>query len=397
MITVREAKQKILDNIVLFDPETVPLSHALKRVIADNITSPIPNPLFNQSAVDGFALRHGDLVNSKEGKRNLKIIGEIKAGDTPEFTLSKNETVRIFTGALIPEGCDTVIMQEDVERDDSNIFLKVKPRKGANIRNKGGQIEKGQIALHKGTALNSASIGFLASLGMNAVKVSRLPKVSIIVTGNEFVRTHEELKTGKIFESNGLMLQSVLGDININSDYVLCEDNIDILTKVVNEATNKKDITIITGGVSVGDYDFTRAVLEKLDFRIIFHKVSQKPGMPILLAGKGDKTVFGLPGNPRSVLVCFYEYIYPFIQASMGNTQPFLVNVSLPLIHGFEKNNERAFFLTAKLVNNAIQILEGQDSHMLKSFADADALVFLHEGKRIYTEGDKVEVHLLPG
>jgi molybdopterin molybdotransferase len=143
------------------------------------------------------------------------------------------------------------------------------------------------------------------------VKVSKSPKVGIVVTGNEFVKTHEELKIGKVFESNGLMLQSVLEDQKISSDYILCEDDIDKLTKVVKEAANKKDIIIITGGVSVGDYDFTRAVLEKLDFRIIFHRVSQKPGMPILFARKGNKTVFGLPGNPRSVLVCFYEYIYP--------------------------------------------------------------------------------------
>jgi molybdopterin molybdotransferase len=265
------------------------------------------------------------------------------------------------------------------------------------VRNKGEQIKKGNIALKKGSYLDSASLGFLASLGINKVKVYNLPRVSIIVTGNEFVKSRRKLSKGKIYESNGLMLKSLLKDMNIHSQSRLCKDDLTGLTLLIKKEIDKNDIIIISGGVSVGDYDFTEKALKKLKFNIIFYKVYQKPGKPLLFAKRKNKTVFGLPGNPRSALMCFYEYVYPYILASMGNKKPLLLSAALPLVHNYIKNEEKTLFMTSKLTDKGINILEGQDSHMLKSFSEADTIVCLTEGKKNYTAGELVTVHFLPG
>jgi molybdopterin molybdotransferase len=269
------------------------------------------------------------------------------------------------------------------------------PGLGSNVRLKGGQIKEGDLALRKGTTLSPAAIGFLASLGISSVSVNTKPSVGIIVTGNEFLENNEDVKDGKIFESNGLMLQKILEMINIKAQYKTCEDDKMKLLSLAKTVTDVNEISIITGGVSVGDYDYTENILSDLGFEIIFHDVSQKPGKPLLFAKKGDKAAFGLPGNPRSVLVCYYEYIYPYIRASMGALKPFLTSVHLPLIDSYEKTNERSTFLTAEAGTIGVTINEGQDSHMLKSFSDANSLILLPEGTKKYKSGDIVEVHIL--
>lgn len=394
MISVKQAQSRILIHLNSLGSEQIKLSSALNRVLASDVKSPVSHPLFDQSAVDGYAIRFKDL---KAGRSVFRIIGESKTGEYKNFRIKPKECVRIFTGALVPRGFDTVIMQEDVKVKNDKIIVNALPDIGANVRMKGGQIRKGGIALSMGTELNSASIGFLASLGISKVKVSSLPKVSAIVTGNEFSESRGKLKEGSIFESNGLMLRSLLRDLNIKSHSRLCKDNLNVLTKLIKNETSKHDIVIVSGGVSVGDYDFTERALRNLNFKIIFHKVFQKPGKPILFAKKKSKTVFGLPGNPRSVFVCFWEYVYPFIRASMGIRVPFLKSLSIPLIEGYKKNEEKTLFLSSKLTDAGVEILKGQASHMLKSFTDANTIVCLPEGKKKnYRKGELVKVNILP-
>jgi len=393
MISVKQAQSRILKHLCHLGIEQMKLSSALNRVLAFDVKSPVAHPLFNQSAVDGYAVRYRDF---KAGKNIFGIIGESKTGEYKNFKIKPKECIRIFTGALVPRGFDTVIMQEEVKIKNGNIIINALPGNGANVRRKGEQIRKGSIALRKGTELNSSSIGFLASLGINKVKVSNLPKASVIVTGNEFSESQGKLKGGSIFESNGLMLKSMLRDLNIKSHGSLCKDDLNKLTALIKKETSKSDIVIISGGVSVGDYDFTEHALRNLNFKIIFHKVFQKPGKPILFAKKKNKTVFGLPGNPRSVFVCFWEYVYPFVRASMGIREPFLKSLSSKLADPYIKIDEKTLFLSSKLMDAEAEILEGQASHMLKSLTDADAIVSLPEGKKNYRKGDLVSVHMLP-
>lgn len=418
MINVKEAQEQILNNACLSEAEEVALNNAHGRVLAEDIQAPVSHPLFDQSAMDGYALRFNDLMNDSGAEGVLlTITGEIQAGDHPNIKLKEGEAIRIFTGAPIPEGTDTVIMQEHVEltcpasadrqetgrQNGSSIQINLdllRLKKGANIRRQGEQILKGAIALSKGTMLNPAGIGFLASLGIGMVSVFRLPEIGIVVTGNEFtslIREPDNIEIGKIYESNGIMLQSALRKMGINTNHQTGEDNPKKLKTLLQKVTDLNDITIITGGVSVGRYDFTKATLEDIGFKIVFHKVSQKPGKPILFAKKGNKVAFGLPGNPRAVLICFYEYVYPFIRNIMGHTDPFLPTIQLPLAQDYEKKDDKkGHFLAVKLNGNEIKLLEIQGSHMLQSLSGADGLMILPENKTTFLKGELVDVHLLP-
>lgn len=396
MISVEKAHLEILSNLSYWGTEQIPLSRAFKRILAADVKSPVSHPLFDQSAVDGYAIRHLDLINANDKGNEFKIIGEIRTGEYRKFIIKSGETVKIFTGAQVPESCDTVLMQEDVNRKDEKIAINILPLGGANVRKKGEQIKKGITAIGKGALLNSASIGFLASLGISSVKAAKLPRVGIVVTGNEFVKSENRARSGTIFESNRIMLMTALGNLNIKPQCKSCKDDLDKLTELVEKEIRSKDILLVSGGVSVGDYDFTEAALKRLKFNIIFHGVFQKPGKPILFAKKKNKVVFGLPGNPRSVLICLYEYVYPFILASMKNCAPFLRNIRLPLLDKYAKKEDKALYLTSKLEGDKIRILGAQDSHMLKSFSEADSIVFLSEGKRNYESGEIVNVHILP-
>ena len=397
MISIREAKELLLKGVFPLNTETIPLGEGRGRILAADILSPVHHPLFNQSAVDGYGLCFTEPGENGNGKKKFYIAGEISAGGNPEIRIGYNEAVRIFTGAPVPEGVDTVVMQEYVSLNDSfievqNEFLK----KGANIRLEGEQIKEGETALQKGTALSPAAMGFLASLGIYSVEVSCLPDVGIVVTGNEFAVEGEGLEAGKIFESNGIMLKTALKELNIENDYVICRDNEDDLRKVLMDETEKNDIVIVTGGVSVGKYDFTRPALESIGFDIVFHGVAQKPGKPFLFAEKGKKKVFGLPGNPRAVMMCYYLYVCPFIKAAMGCTAPFPVKIMSPLRHSFEKKGDRAFFLSARLNEEGVEVPSGQDSHMLASLSNADAIIFLPGDKKWFDAGEQVETYLLP-
>ncbi len=396
MISVKTAQKLIIENIVLQKSVNLILSDCLSYILAEDVHSPVSHPLFNQSSVDGYAFKHSGLINYKSKEPVLSLIGEIKAGDAPNINIKKNEAVRIFTGAALPDSADTVVMQEYVNKKKSVIYLNKIPEPGSNVRLKGGQLRKGDLALQKGTTLNPAAIGFLTSLGISIVPVYKKPSVGIIVTGSEFLKASNAIKIGKIFESNGLMLQKALDRLNIRAKYKACEDDRIKLLSLAKSVADTNQITIITGGVSVGDYDYTKNILSELGFEIIFHNVSQKPGKPLLFAKKADKAAFGLPGNPRSVLVCYYEYIYPYILASMGSLKPFHTCIKLPLADNFEKNNKRSFFLTGDIGVKGIIIRKGQDSHMLKSFSDTNTLILLPEGIRKYKAGEMVEVHLLP-
>lgn len=396
MISVKQAQLQILKHLNRLGTEQIKLSTALNRVLGSDVKSPVSHPLFDQSSVDGYAIRFKDLKRVRTGRNIFRVIGESKTGEFSNFNIKPNNAIRIFTGALIPKVFDTVIMQEDVKVKGNDVIVKASPDIGANVRRKSEQIKKGNIALRKGTKLNSVSIGFLASLGINKVKISKLPKVSVIVTGNEFSKSQGKLKKGSIFESNGLMLTSLLKNLKIRAISYMCKDELNILSKLIKEETIKNDIVIVSGGVSVGDYDFTEQALKNLNFNIVFHKVFQKPGKPILFAKKKNKTVFGLPGNPRSVFICFWEYVYPFIQASMGSREPFLKSLNLPLIEGYKSSDEETLFLSSKLSKTGTEILEGQASHMLKSFSEADAIVSFPEGIKYYRKGALAEVHILP-
>lgn len=372
----------------------IAVASAAHRVLAADIYAPIAHPLFDQSAVDGYALRFADLATGNP----LQVADQVRAGDAGERTLAQGECSRIFTGAPLPPGADTIVMQELVAREGDHVrVLDTGLRLGGNVRPAGEQIRAGALALGKGDVLNAAAIGFLASLGIQTVPVHALPRVQIIVTGDEFATADTDLQRGKIYESNGQMLCAALSSLGLQATFECCKDDATTLAAHVARAAADCDLLILTGGVSVGDFDFSRGALEAGGFDVIFHQVAQKPGKPLLFARKGPQFAFGLPGNPRAVLMCFYLYVLPLLDGLQGKSRLGLRQVRLPFQQAFRRKSDgKTHFLTGRLESEGFTVLGGQASHMLQSFAQADVVVVNEDHETDAAAGHMATCFLLP-
>lgn len=396
MISVDEAKA-LLKSVAHGDrtTETISLQDSLGRVLAKDILSPVSLPPFDQSAMDGYAFRYADLTSNGN---TFQVAGAVPAGNTDQLSLRPGEAVRIFTGAKVPDDADTVIMQEWTKADGNSVqFDTEKLAAYANVRIAGEQIQEGAIALKAGLALNAGCIGFLGSLGFDTVEVYAKPRVNIVVTGSEFATQMSELKLGKVFESNGVMLQNALNRVGIAAEAEIAVDDKAQMLAQIGAAAAKSDVVLVTGGVSVGEFDFTKPVLEELGFTTLFHKVKQKPGKPLLFMQKGNQFAFGLPGNPRSALVCFYEYVLPFLQMRQGNDLPQLLETRLPLTQAIRRRAGREEFITGNIGPNGVTpVGVGQGSHMLKVFEEINCLIVTPAEAAEVPEGTWMTVQLLP-
>jgi molybdopterin molybdotransferase len=387
MISVAEAKRKIIENCPAPKIIQVPLAGAGGFVLAENLFAPMDAPHYNQSAMDGYAFAYNDW----DRKSGLDVIGEVQAGNTFKAGIKPMQALRIFTGAAVPPSADTVVIQENVQREDNVIFIK-DPNllKGNNVRIAGSQTKKADLVLQKGHLLTPASIALLAGLGISYVHVFSLPSVSIIATGKELLKHGECLVEGKIYESNSFGLNAVLHQMGIfPSSIQIVDDNETEICRAINNQLHV-DILLITGGVSVGDYDFVIAALKKCAVKTIFHKVKQKPGKPLFFGTCNQSLVFGLPGNPASVLTCFYEYVAEAIKCY---TQNQFFNISwMPLSKSFSKKAGLTFFLKGKIFHNKIEILDSQESYKMNSFALADGIIELEEPKEKFEQNEMVRV-----
>lgn len=392
MITPKQARQNILNYAKSGESHFVPLKTATGFYLAEDVIAPHAHPLFDQSAMDGYAIRHEE-ANQYE---RLRVIGEIPAGATSFPTMGPGNALRIFTGALMPSEADTVVIQEHVRRDGPWLHIEKLPDPGKNIRRKGEQIQKGSIALQAGTLIDSAAIGYLASIGIEEVAVFQTPAAGIITTGDEFLSPGEHPQPGKIFESNGQMLESLLQQAGYSSKRIICEDSLPKLTDTISQYARQFPVLFVTGGVSVGDYDYTLQALEAAGFEIIFHKINQKPGKPLLFAVRGECMAFGMPGNPRSVLSCYHHYALPALKKIAGATYPLSPALRLPLTEPIENKSGKSLFLYATLSENGVTPTKSQGSHMLQSCVNAHAMIELEPEKSQFAAGDLVLVHLLP-
>lgn len=393
MISVSEAKKIVLENTDLLGTHIIPLYDATGLVMAEDVFATIDVPSFNQSAMDGYGLRFEDLNENK----SLSIVGEIPAGVFPHHQLLPNSAIRIFTGSQIPEGCDTVVIQEKVTVNSNQLYINDEHlKKGLNIRLKGSQTAKGGLALKAGTIIRPGASGFLAGLGFDKVKVFNVPKVCIINTGKELIKPGQSNEPSKVYESNSYSLNAALSEFNIKPQTIICiDDDEGTITESIKNNLSECDILIISGGVSVGDYDFVAKALDNCGVNCIFHKVKQKPGKPLYF-GKINKTlIFGLPGNPAATLTCYYEYIMPAIKKMMGYDDDSETKVCLPLTTSFVKKAGLTFFIKGKLASNGVTPLNAQESYQMSSFAFADCIIQLDEDRTEYNEGELVEVHLL--
>jgi molybdopterin molybdotransferase len=359
-------------------------------VLFEDIYSPINMPPFRQSAMDGYAL-------NLHPKLTYNLIGEIKAGDGHQPILQPGEAVRIFTGAPVPDSANAVMMQEKVQSDGNHITIEHNISIEHNIRPLGEQVKKGDIALKKGTQLTPAAIGYLISLGITEVSVFKKPNIAIVTTGNELIEAGQDLTYGKIYESNSKMLLSALYNLKFyDVTLIKVEDDYIKTVETLKTAINKNDLVLITGGISVGDHDFVGQALHELKVEELFYKVKQKPGKPLFYGKKGDTQIFALPGNPAAALSCFYVYVYIALQKMMNRKDLELPRIKAKSISYFEKKGDRPQFLKAIYENGKVEILEGQNSSMLQTFALSNALVYAPESITTIKEGDIIEVIQLP-
>jgi molybdopterin molybdotransferase len=308
MIPVKDAESLILDLVKpISDDEEVDLTQALGRVLAKDIHSVLDFPLWHNSAMDGYAFRFEDLQNFE----TLAIApSDIPAGSSQNFSIASGECVRIFTGGVLPEGANTVVMQEDVEINSDRLQIKILPKLGEYVRQKGEFYQAGKLLLQAGIKINPFEIGILAATQNQKVKVYRQPRVSIISTGNELKNLSDSLQKGQIIDSNQYVLSGLLtqaGAVPISMGIV--GDRPQDLSQIIIKALSHSDLVISSGGVSVGDYDYVESVLADLGANIQIKSCAIKPGKPLTVATFNHKIYFGIPGNPASLMVCFSRLI----------------------------------------------------------------------------------------
>jgi molybdopterin molybdotransferase len=384
MISVSEAIDCIENQAKSNESDVKSIEKTMGLVLAEDVISAINMPPFKQSSMDGYAFTH------LEGS-TYKIVGEIQAGNASNIELKKGEAVRIFTGARVPDLADTVVMQEHVIREGDQLTIEILPIKNTNVRPVGEQIKAGDIALKKGVVLNEAAIGFLASLGISEIKVYKRPKVTILVTGNELQQLGEKLADGQVYESNSLTLKMALQRVGIKKVNISqVEDDLEQTTLAIKKCLEKSDIVLISGGISVGDYDFVKQALENNGVTEIFYKVNQRPGKPLWFGATDTTNVFALPGNPASSLSCFYLYVLPLIKSQMGYAHCHLPRSVATATEDIKNATGKTLFLKGNVADGKATLLTGQASSMLKSFAVCNALLMIPEHIKLIEKGEKL-------
>ncbi len=394
MISVEEAKELVVKKSFQLGSAKQKIEGALHAVLSEDIQSPVSFPPFDQSAMDGFAICFEDLKKSDP----LEIVGESAAGSPFADPIKSGQAIRIFTGAKVPEGADTVVMQEKVSIEKGKLIVQDKALEiGSNIRSRGSQIKMGDVILKKGQVINPGAIGLLASLGITEVKVFSSPRVTLVVTGNELVRPGDLLKDGQVFESNSYCIKAALESVHCNSvEIITVGDDEKQTEEKLKSAIERSDLVLASGGISVGKYDFVGNALAKLGVQHVFYKIAQKPGKPLFFGKLNSCLIFGLPGNPAAALTCFYEYVLTSIRIMQGRTDLFLEKRVLPILATTAKKEGLSLFLKGRVADGNAEVLSGQESGNISSFSIADCLIYIPAQKGSISAGELVEIHLLP-
>lgn len=372
--------------------ETVELADANGRVLAEGVRVPHALPPFDNSAMDGFALRGEDLP--ADGERTFALIGEVFAGATAAPEVGRGQCVRITTGAPMPRGADTVVIRENVAVEDDRVIVKAGEKPGANVRAAGEDYSGGELAIAAGTRVRSPQVAVLAALGIAQIAVRHRPRIAVLATGNELVPAGQPLGFGQIHESNGVMLAALARESGaVVVAQRLVHDDPGALRSALLEAAADADLIVTSGGVSAGEADHLPKVLQSVG-QIHFHKVRLKPGMPTLFGQIGACLHFGLPGNPVASAVTFRLFVRFALRAMLGIatvSEPRRARLDAPL----NKRHARAELARCSLRSDEQGVLWAtphakQGSGMLRGLAESDALALLPEGAREFAKGDVV-------
>lgn len=380
MISVDEALSRITAAAQSLGVDTLPLCDAHQRVLAVDAHTQHPLPLFTQSAVDGYAVRHADLT---ELPRRFQMGQPIAARAQAEHpVLMPGMAMRILTGGLLPLGADTVVRQELTQSDSTSDAVTIlhSVALGTDIRTIGEEMPKGALVAARGTRITPGLIGALALAGVSEVQVAKRPRIVVLVSGDEVVRDGSALQLGQVPDANGPLLQAFLQSWGITPLRIeAMADTADAVRAAMRRAFSEADIVLTTGGVSVGDHDYIPAVAESLGAERLLWKVAQKPGMPLYVARLGSTLLFGLPGNPASVLVNLMVHVRALLDTLQGLDATHRWHPA-PLTLTVKRDAEKTFWLRAVQGVDAqgqisLQALPNQGSHMLSNLANANALL----------------------
>ncbi len=383
------------------DYECINIENASGRTLFELVTAPFNVPAHNNAAVDGYAIHSSDIPN--QGSKQLSIIGKIFAGDSWVKPLQPGQCIRIMTGALIPSGVDSVLMQEHVDIHDDFIVIDSQHRSGENIRLAGEDLQQGETVLQPGKYLTAPDIGLLASIGVAEIKVKRKLRVAIASTGNEVYALGKQPGNKGIYDSNRYSLQAALdrADIEIINLGIL-EDNPDTLLQRFNEAGQIADMIISSGGVSVGDADYTKTALQSSG-QIDFWKLAIKPGRPMAFGHLGNSLFFGLPGNPVAVMVTFYLFVKPALEKMLGITdKPIAPPLTVKSAENIRKKPGRTEIVRGILYRGSngewlVKTTGKQGSGILRSMSLANAFIVLEHDRTDVESGDTVTVQPFAG
>ena len=403
LLSLDEAINKIKSSFQKISNEDIFLKDALGRCLAKPIISEIDNPKYDVSSMDGYAVNHKDFIKVKNSKiKKFKIVGESSAGVPYSKKINTQETVRIFTGAKLPKGSNTVIIQENVKvlNNENYIIIEETPKKNQYVRKKGLDFKRNHILFKEGTILKSRHLGSIAMTGQAWLTVSRKPTVSILSTGNEILKVGEQISKDKIPSGNSLMLASMVQEFGgIARILPVAKDNLQDIYEILENALDS-DLIITTGGVSVGKYDLIQKALSKFKNKIEFWKIAMRPGKPLLFSKINNTPLIGLPGNPVSSGVCSLIFVNIAIRKMLGDNSYFPLLENGILNGNMSKNDKRLDFVRAKSsYNNGVLNVTPfnlQDSSMITNFSRADCLIVRDPFEKSVSNGENVKVLKIP-
>lgn len=397
MITVEEALSTILNEIRPLGLESTDILGALGRVLGSDVRAERSNPPWDNSAMDGYALRHADISGaSAQTPVTLKVIYDLPAGQVPEGPVGRGEAVRIMTGAPVPDGADAVVMVEKTVPCEGGVIMSEPAKAGENIRKAGEDFRPGDTVISAGSLIRPAEAGMLATIGAPFVSVYRRPRVAVLSTGDELCDVSEVPPPGKISNSNGYALSALVieaGATPVNLG--IARDTRESLREKLVSAM-ACDCIISSGGVSVGDYDFVKDVLSEMGSSMKFWKVAMKPGKPLAFGVIGGKPAFGLPGNPISSMVAFEQFVRPSLLKMAGHTRILRRTFAALLTADIRIKPGRMNFLRAELQMREggfeVAPLDGQGSGMISTMVRANSFIVVPKDSAGFKKGGTVNV-----
>lgn len=399
MLSFQEAKQLLNEIPFHCSTEQRKLSDCLGLYLAEEITTEHPIPIWSNSAMDGYACRHDDLV---QGRTSLQIVCDIAAGHPVDIEIQSGQCARIMTGAPLPRGTDTVVIQENTTRSSTFVHIVQVPAKQANVRQQGEECSKGSVLLPMGVPLSPSSLALAASTGKTTLPVYRPPKIGIIATGDELQPVGAPLQFGQIWSTNTLSLSLSLQQLGFTViDCGIAKDTLQSTKAAFSKALQEQcDIILSTGGVSVGDFDVVKDALQDFDVQMKFCKVRMKPGKPIAVGSIETTPIFALPGNPVSCMISFYQFVRPFILRGMNAHQTELPEMVAILDEDIHKRHGRMEFMRMIVERRDSVVYTrktgSQSSAWLSSLSKADALLPIAPDCHVIPKGSTVTVQLIP-